>query len=161
MTIETFPHDITVTVDESFSNTIAAREGRGLWCKTDEGERLRVDFVTPSEVAVEDLAALIGKRVHIGHVSTSLYYANSVTVYADQAMTENLVDGGKMTDAEYDAQRIQWARADAAASKASEPPDFDEHAAGMCDPRHSLSRFHDGVVVIPAALINQQNGTKP
>ena len=37
-------------------------------------------------------------------------------------MTDNL------TDAEYDAQRIQWARADAAASKASEPPDFDEHA---------------------------------
>jgi hypothetical protein len=70
-------------------------------------------------------------------------------------MTDNL------TDAEYDAQRIQWARADAAASEASEPPDFDEHAAGMCDPRHSLSKFHDGVVVIPAALINQQNGLKP
>jgi hypothetical protein len=80
MTIETFPDDITVTVDESFSNTIAAREGRGLHCTTDDGERLRVDFVTPGEVAVEDLAALIGKRVHIGHVSTSLYYANSVTV---------------------------------------------------------------------------------
>jgi hypothetical protein len=31
----------------------------------------------------------------------------------------------------------------------------------MCDPRHSLSKFHDGVVVIPAALINQQNGSKP
>ena len=64
-------------------------------------------------------------------------------------------------DAADDAQRIQWARADAAASEASEPPDFDEHAAGMCDPRHSLSRFHDGVVVIPAALINPQNGPKP
>jgi hypothetical protein len=59
-----------------------------------------------------------------------------------------------LTDAEYDAQRIQWARADAATSEASEPPDFDEHALGMCDPRHSLSRFHEGVVVIPAALIN-------
>jgi hypothetical protein len=73
-----------------------------------------------------------------------------------------------MTDAEQDAaddaQRIQWARADAAASKAATDahyPDFDEHAAGMCDPRHSLSRFHDGVVVIPAAFIHQQNGTKP
>jgi hypothetical protein len=73
-------------------------------------------------------------------------------------MTDNL------TDAEYDAQRIQWARTDAAAIKAATDahyPDFDEHAAGMCDPRHSLSRFHDGVVVIPAALINQQNGAKP
>jgi hypothetical protein len=80
MTIETFPHDITVTVDESFSNTIAAREGRGLYCTTDDEERLRVDFVTSGEVAAKDLAALIGKRVHIGHVSTSLYYANSVTV---------------------------------------------------------------------------------
>jgi hypothetical protein len=62
-------------------------------------------------------------------------------------------------DAADDAQRIQWARLDAAASKAATDahfPDFDEHAAGMCDPRHSLSRFHDGVVVIPAALINQQ-----
>jgi hypothetical protein len=63
-----------------------------------------------------------------------------------------------MTDADYDAQRIQWASADAAASKAATDahyPDFDEHAAGMCDPRHSLSRFHDGVVVIPAALIKE------
>ena len=65
-----------------------------------------------------------------------------------------------MTDAEQDAaddaQRIQWAMDDDAARKAATDkhyPDFDEHAAGMCDPRHSLSRFHDGVVVIPAALI--------
>jgi hypothetical protein len=67
-------------------------------------------------------------------------------------MTDNL------TDAEYDAQRIQWARADAAARKAATDahfPDFDEHAAGMCDPRHSLSRFHDGVVRVPAALIKE------
>jgi hypothetical protein len=63
-----------------------------------------------------------------------------------------------LTDAEYDAQRIQWARSDDAARKAATDahfPDFDEHAAGMCDPRHSLSRFHDGVVVIPAALIKE------
>jgi hypothetical protein len=61
-------------------------------------------------------------------------------------------------DAADDAQRIQWARADDAARKAATDahfPDFDEHAAGMCDPRHSLSRFHDGVVVIPAALIKE------
>jgi hypothetical protein len=59
-------------------------------------------------------------------------------------------------DAADDAQRIQWARADDAARKAATDarfPEFDEHAAGMCDPRHSLSKFHDGVVVIPAALI--------
>jgi hypothetical protein len=59
-----------------------------------------------------------------------------------------------MTDAEYDAQRLEWANADDAARKAATDahyPDFDEHAAGMCDPRHSLSRFHDGVVRIPAA----------
>jgi hypothetical protein len=65
-------------------------------------------------------------------------------------------DNYETTDAEYDAQRIQWARDDEAARKAAYDahyPDFDEHAAGMCDPRHSLSRFHDGVVVIPAALI--------
>jgi hypothetical protein len=57
-------------------------------------------------------------------------------------------------DAAADAQRIQCARADEAARKAATDahfPDFDEHAAGMCDPRHSLSRFHDGVVIIPAA----------
>ena len=67
-------------------------------------------------------------------------------------MTDNL------TDAEYDAHLIQLARADAASSKAATDahyPDFDEHAAGMCDPRHSLSRFHDGVVIIPAALIKE------
>jgi hypothetical protein len=67
-------------------------------------------------------------------------------------------------DAADDAQRLAWANADEAARKAATDahyPDFDEHAAGMCDPRHSLSRFHDGVVVIPAALINQQNGAKP
>jgi hypothetical protein len=54
------------------------------------------------------------------------------------------------------AQRLEWANADEAARKAAYDahyPDFNEHAAGMCDPRHSLSRFHDGVVVIPAALI--------
>ena len=64
-------------------------------------------------------------------------------------------DNYKTTDAEYDAQRIQWARADDAARKAAYDahfPDFDERTTGMCDPRHSLSRFHDGVVVIPAAL---------
>jgi hypothetical protein len=33
-----------------------------------------------------------------------------------------------LTDAEYDEKRIEWAMDDAAASKASEPPDFDEHA---------------------------------
>ena len=62
-----------------------------------------------------------------------------------------------ITDTEYDAQRLEWANADEAARKAATDayfPDFDEHALGMCDPRHSLSRFHDGVVVIPAALIN-------
>tara|TARA_R110000851_G_scaffold282404_1_gene435927 strand:+ start:545 stop:817 length:273 start_codon:yes stop_codon:yes gene_type:complete len=56
------------------------------------------------------------------------------------------------------AQRIQWARDDEVARKAAYDahyPDFDEHAAGMCDPRHSLSKFHDGVVVIPAALIKE------
>jgi hypothetical protein len=64
-----------------------------------------------------------------------------------------------MTDAEQDAaddaQRLEWANADEAARKAAYDahfPDFDEHALGMCDPRHSLSRFHDGVVVIPAGL---------
>ena len=59
-------------------------------------------------------------------------------------------------DAADDAQRLEWANADEAARKAAYDahyPDFDEHAAGMCDPRHSLSKFHDGVVVIPAALI--------
>jgi hypothetical protein len=73
-----------------------------------------------------------------------------------------------MTDAEQDAaddaQRLAWANADDTARKAATDayyPDFDEHAEGMCDPRHSLSKFHDGVVVIPAALINQQNGSKP
>jgi hypothetical protein len=67
-----------------------------------------------------------------------------------------------MTDAEQDAaddaQRIQWANADEAARKAATDahyPDFDEHAAGMCDPRHSATRFHDGVVVIPTALIKE------
>jgi hypothetical protein len=63
-----------------------------------------------------------------------------------------------MTDAEQDAQRLQWANDDEAARKAATDlhfPDFDEHAAGMCDPRHSLSKFHDGVVVIPAALIKE------
>jgi hypothetical protein len=58
-----------------------------------------------------------------------------------------------LTDAEYDAKRIQWARADAAASKAAEPPDFDEHAAELCDDRRTSRNWHDGVVVIPAALI--------
>jgi hypothetical protein len=73
-----------------------------------------------------------------------------------------------MTDAEQDAiddaQRLAWAKLDDALRKAATDahyPDFDEHAAGMCDPRHSLSKFHDGVVVISAALINQQNGQKP
>jgi hypothetical protein len=54
------------------------------------------------------------------------------------------------------AQRLAWANADDAARKAATDahfPDFDEHSEGMCDPRHSLSRFHDGVVRIPAALI--------
>jgi hypothetical protein len=66
--------------------------------------------------------------------------------------------GKAMTDAEQDAaddaQRLAWANADEAARKAATDahfPDFDEHAAGMCDPRHSLSKWHDGVVVIPAA----------
>jgi hypothetical protein len=61
-------------------------------------------------------------------------------------------------DAEYDAQRLAWANADDAARKAAYDahyPEFDEHAAGMCDPRHSLSKWHDGVVVIPAALIKE------
>jgi hypothetical protein len=69
-----------------------------------------------------------------------------------------------LTDAEYDAHLIQLARADDAARKAATDahfPDFDEHAAGMCDPRHSLSRFHDGVVRIPAFFINLQNGSRP
>jgi hypothetical protein len=73
-----------------------------------------------------------------------------------------------MTDAEQnaadDAQRLAWANEDEAARKSAYDahyPDFDEHAAGMCDPRHSLSKWHDGVVVIPAALINQQNGPTP
>ena len=63
-----------------------------------------------------------------------------------------------MTDAEQDAaddaQRLEWANADEAARKAATDahyPDFDEHAPGMCDPRHSLSKWHDGVVVIHAA----------
>jgi hypothetical protein len=67
-----------------------------------------------------------------------------------------------MTDAEQDAaddaQRLAWANEDDAARKAATDahfPDFDEHAAGMCDPRHSRGRFHDGVVVIPAALIKE------
>jgi hypothetical protein len=73
-------------------------------------------------------------------------------------------DNYETTDAEYDAKRLEWANADEAARKDAYDahyPDFDEHAEGMCDPRHSLSKFHDGVVVIPAALINQQNGSKP
>jgi hypothetical protein len=60
----------------------------------------------------------------------------------------------QMTDAEYDAQRLEWANEDEAARKSAYDahyPDFDEHALGMCDPRHSLSKWHDGVVVIPAA----------
>jgi hypothetical protein len=63
-----------------------------------------------------------------------------------------------MTDAEQDAaddaQRFAWANADDAARKAATDahyPNFDEHAAGMCDPRHSLSKWHDDVVRIPAA----------
>ena len=58
------------------------------------------------------------------------------------------------TDAEYDAQRIQWARADAESSKASEPADFDEHALGLCDPRNHPV-WYDGVVIIPAAFIKE------
>jgi hypothetical protein len=61
-------------------------------------------------------------------------------------------------DAADDAQRLAWANADEAARKAAYDahyPDFDEHATGMCDPRHSLSKWHDGVVVIPAALIKE------
>jgi hypothetical protein len=67
-------------------------------------------------------------------------------------------DNYKTTDAADDAKRLKWANADEAARKAATDahfPDFDEHAAGMCDPRHSLSRFHDGVVVIPAASIKE------
>jgi hypothetical protein len=56
-----------------------------------------------------------------------------------------------LTDAEYDAQRIQWARDDDAARKAAEPPDFDEHAHELCDDRRTSRKWHDGVVVIPAA----------
>jgi hypothetical protein len=59
--------------------------------------------------------------------------------------------------AEY-AQRLQYANADDAARKAATDahfPDFDEHAAGMCDPRHSRSKWHDDVVVIPAALVKE------
>ena len=63
-----------------------------------------------------------------------------------------------MTDAEQDAaddaQRIQWARADDAARKAATDahfPDFDIYAEEMCDPRHSLRKWHDDVVRIPAA----------
>jgi 3'-phosphoadenosine 5'-phosphosulfate sulfotransferase len=59
-----------------------------------------------------------------------------------------------MTDAEYDAQLIQFARADDEARKAATDkyyPDFDIYAEEMCDPRHSLRKWHDDVVRIPSA----------
>jgi hypothetical protein len=66
-----------------------------------------------------------------------------------------------MTDAEQDAadeayadaQRLAWANADDAARKAATDkyyPDFDIYAEEMFDPRHSLRRWHDDVVRIPA-----------
>jgi hypothetical protein len=59
-----------------------------------------------------------------------------------------------MTDAEYDVQRLVWANLDDAARKAATDahfPDFDIYAEEMCDPRHSLRKWHDDVVRIPAA----------
>jgi hypothetical protein len=65
-----------------------------------------------------------------------------------------------MTDAEQDAaddaQRIQWARADDAARQAATDahfPDFDEHAEAYGDDRRTCRVWTDGVVRIPAALI--------
>jgi hypothetical protein len=63
-----------------------------------------------------------------------------------------------LTDAEYDAKRIEWARSDDAARKAATDlhfPDFDIHAAELCDDRRTSRKWHDGVVVIPAALIKE------
>jgi len=58
-----------------------------------------------------------------------------------------------MTDAEYDAQRLQWARDDDAARKAATDahfPDFDEHAEAYADDRRTSRVWTDGVTVIPA-----------
>jgi hypothetical protein len=62
-----------------------------------------------------------------------------------------------MTNAEQDAanyaQRLAWANLDEAARKAATDkyyPDFDIYADEMFDPRHSLRKWHDDVVRIPA-----------
>ncbi|URC15544.1 hypothetical protein DB2_42 [Octadecabacter Antarctic DB virus 2] len=58
-----------------------------------------------------------------------------------------------MTDAEYQAQRLQWADDDEAARKAATDahyPDFDEHAEAYADDRRTSRVWHDDVVRIPA-----------
>jgi hypothetical protein len=58
-----------------------------------------------------------------------------------------------MTDAEQDAQRLQWANDDEAARKAATDlhfPDYDEHAEAMFDDRRTSPVFSDGVLRFPA-----------
>jgi len=58
-----------------------------------------------------------------------------------------------MTDAEYGAQRLQWANDDEGARDGRNNlhfPDFDEHAEAYADDRRTSRVWTDGVTVIPA-----------
>jgi hypothetical protein len=78
--IERFPENILVTVINDTTNRYFAANGGDLVCKTESGERLRVDFLTSGKFE-GNLVDLLGKKVAIGYISTAAYFANeSITI---------------------------------------------------------------------------------
>ena len=111
--------------------------------------------ITTSGVSHDNANAItltVGTKGHYGDLPHFIKIFGLPTHIAD-ALEELLGKGGIMTDAEQDAQRLQWANDDEAARKAATDahfPDFDEHAEAMFDDRRTSPVFSDGVLRIPA-----------